>query len=240
MVTVNAELSFDQVHKDETLHPVLPGAAAGTLVSTRTNEESYSGSGAGPASAGGVAGAGSNLNVPSYQTSGSSGTGGKYVKTDSVENHDPNVSHIITQVAPGTVKKESAAALVDTSIPAENIPKIKDYIASAILAQPGDPTRFVSVQQIAFDTSAQKAQAGQMQALLSQQLWSNVARALAVCAVAIVLLILLTRSSGRRAAEPQLALAGGGANIGLLHSAPEAELASAMDRDSLDQSGGSA
>jgi len=124
----------------------------------------------------------------------------------------------------------SVAALVDASVPAENIPKIKDIVSTAIGVVPGDNTRFVSVQQIAFDMSAQKAQATQMQSVASQQLWSNIARALAVCVVAIVLLILLTRGGRGSAAGPQLALAGGGANIGLLHSMPEAELASFSDR----------
>ena len=55
-----------------------------------------------------------------------------------------------------------------------------------------------------------------MQSLASQQLYSNIARALAVAVVAVVLLVLLTRSGRRTASQPQLALAGGGANIGHL------------------------
>ena len=91
---------------------------------------------------------------------------------------------------------------------------LKDSIATAIGATPGDATRFVTVQQFPFDTSAQKAEAAQMQALASQQLYGSIARALAVAVVAVVLLLLLTRSGKRPAVQPQLALAGGGANIG--------------------------
>ena len=234
VVTVNAELNFDQIHKDETNHPVAPGQAAGTIVSTRTSEEDYSGGGAPPA-VGGIAGTGSNLNVPSYQTGGTSSGSGKYTKTDTTENHETNVSHTITNVAPGAVRKESVAALIDTSVPAENIPKIKDIIASAILAQPGDSSRFVSVQQITFDNSAAKAQDAQMKAQASQVLMGNIARALAVCVVAVVLLVLLTKGTGRKngpvlaASQPQLALAGGGANVGYLNGeAPDLEMAAIL------------
>ncbi len=236
VVTVTAELNFDQIHKDETDHPLPVGGAAGTVVSTRTSEENYSGAGAPPA-VGGIAGTGSNLNAPSYQTGGTSSGGGKYTKTDTTENHETNVSHTVTNVAPGAVRKESVAALVDTSIPAENIAKIKDIIGSAILAQPGDTSRFVSVQQIAFDTSAQKAQEAQIKAQASQALMGNIARALAVCVVAVVLLVLLTKGTGRKGAvpamaaatEPQLALAGGGANVGYLGAeAPDLEMAAIL------------
>ena len=227
IITVNAELNLDQTSLDLTEHIPVPGSKNGLMVSTKTEEETYSGANGNPV--GGVAGAGGNLNAPSYATGTSAGGGGKYDKTATVENYLPNDKHTITQVAPGGVKKMSVAALVDTSVPAENIPKIKDIISTAIGAAPGDSTRFVSVQQIAFDMSAQKAQATQMQSVMSQQLWSNIARALAVCVVAVVLLILLTRG-GQRRAGPQLALAGGGANIGLLHSMPEAELAGYSDR----------
>ena len=235
IVTVTAELNFDQIHKDEVEHPVVAGGAAGTLVSVRTNEEKYSGSG--PAPVGGVAGAGSNLNVSSYTTGGKDGGGGKYSKTDTVENHDPNVSHVVTQVAPGTVKRESAAALVDTSVSADNLPKIKETIATAILAQTGDSSRFVTVQPITFDTSAQKAAATQMQSLASQALMTTIARTLAVAVVACVLLFLLTRT-GRRA-KPETALTGG-ANIGLLDPLPDAEMASILGGGGMGQSAGGA
>ena len=223
LVTVNAELNFDQTSTDSLEHTPAPGSKNGLPVSVSENEESYSGAGAAPV--GGVAGAGSNLNVSSYTTGGASGGGGKYSNTHSVTNYELDVKKTHTEVAQGEVKKMSVAALVDTSVPSDTIPKIKDVIATAIGATAADPSRYVSVQQIAFDTSAAKAQTAQMQSAMSQQLWSNVARALAVCVVAVVLLVLLMKSSGRRLGEPQLALAGGGANVGLLHSAPEAELA---------------
>ena len=233
IITVNTELNLDQTSLDLTEHIPVPGTKNGLKISTKTEEETYSGVNGSSPPVGGVTGGAANLNAPSYPTSaagaGAGGGGGKYDKTATVENYVPNDKHTITQVAPGGVKKMSVAALVDASVPAENIPKIKDVISTAIGAVPGDNTRFVSVQQIAFDQSAQKAQATQVQSVMSQQLWTNIARALAVCVVAVVLLFLLTRG-GMRSSGPQLAHAGGGANIGLLHSMPETDMAAFSDR----------
>ena len=233
IITVNAELNLDQTSLDLTEHIPVPGTKNGLKISTKTEEETYSGVNGSSPPVGGVTGGAANLNAPSYPTggagAGAGGGGGKYDKTATVENYVPNDKHTITQVAPGGVKKMSVAALVDASVPAENIPKIKDVISTAIGVVPGDNTRFVSVQQIAFDQSAQKAQATQVQSVMSQQLWTNIARALAVCVVAVVLLFLLTRG-GMRSSGPQLAHAGGGANIGLLHSMPETDMAAFSDR----------
>ncbi len=229
VVTVNAELSQDVVTRHSVLHTPAPGLRTGLPVSVRDKQESYSGAGAGAPMAGGVAGAAANLNVPSYQTGGGAGGGGKYSTGDTVTNYENDVTDTQTQVAPGDLKKLSVAALVDTSVPAETVATLKTSIAAAVGAFPGDTTRLVTVSQIAFDMSSQKAQAAQAQALASQALMITIARTLAVCAVAIVMLILLTRSSGRRADGPQLALAGGGANIGLLEPTPDAEMAAILD-----------
>ena len=229
IVTVHAELNLDQTSTDSIQHTPQPGTKTGLPVSVRTKEEDYSG-GAAPAPVGGVAGTGSNLNVPSYSTGGGSGGGGKYANTDTTTNYDNDVTHTLTKVAPGSIKKETVTALVDTSVPADTVAKLKDSIATAIGAAPGDTTRFVTVQQFAFDTSAQKAEAAQMQSLAAQQLYSNIARALAVAVVAVVLLVLLTRTGKRPIAQPQLALAGGGANIGHLDEEMDDEMAAILDR----------
>lgn len=229
IVTVHAELNLDETSTDSIQHTPQTGLKTGLPVSIHTKEEDYSG-GAGAPPVGGPAGTGSNLNVPSYTTSGSSGGGGKYANTDTTTNYDNDIVHTQTKVAPGSIKKETVTALVDTSVPAATVSLLKDSIATAIGAIPGDATRFVTVQQFPFDTSAQKAEAAQMQALASQQLYGNIARALAVAVVAVVLLVLLTRSGKRAAAQPQLALAGGGANIGHLDEDGGDDLAALLDR----------
>lgn len=227
VVTVSAELSQDVVTRHSIQHTPAAGLRTGMPISVRDKQETYSGTGTPPV--GGVAGAGSNLNVPSYQTGGGAGGGGKYMTGDTLTNYENDVTDTQTQVAPGDLKKLSVAALVDASVPADTIATLKESIAFAVGALPGDNTRLISVRQITFDMSAQKAQASQAQAMASQALWTTIARTLAVCAVAIVLLILLTRSSGRRAGQPQLTQAGGGANIGLLDSMPDAEMAAILD-----------
>jgi len=213
IVTVHTELNLDQTSTDSVQHIPLIGTKTGLPVSVRTKEENYSG-GAGSPPVGGIAGTGANLNVPSYTTNGGGAGSGKYANTDTTTNYDNDVTHTLTKVAPGSIKKETVTALVDTSVPADTVAKLKDSIATAIGAVPGDTSRFVTVQQFAFDTSAQKLQASQMQSLASQQLYANIARALAVAVVAIVLLILLTRGGRNLSSQPQLALAGGGANVG--------------------------
>ncbi len=230
IVTVHAELNLDQTSTDSIQHTPQPGQKVGLPVSVRSKEEDYSGGGAGAAPVGGVAGAGSNLNVPSYNTGGGGSGGGKYANTDTTTNYDNDVTHTQTKVAPGSIKKETVTALVDTSVPADTVAKLKDSIATAIGATPGDTTRFVTVQQFAFDTSAQKLETSQMQSLASQQLYSTIARALAVAVVAVVLLVLLTRTGKRPAAQPQLALAGGGANIGHLAEEGGDDIAALLGR----------
>ena len=231
IVTVHAELNLDQTSTDSIQHTPLAGTKTGMPVSVRTKEEDYSGGGAGVPPVGGISGSGSNLNVPSYATGGSGSSGGKYANTDTTTNYDNDVTHTTTKVAPGSIKKETVTALVDTSVPPATVALLKDSIATAIGATPGDTTRFVTVQQFAFDTSAQKSEAAQMQSLASQQLYSSIARALAVAVVAIVLLVLLTRSGRRTAAQPQLALSGGGANVGhLAEGYDEDELAALLER----------
>ena len=229
IVTVHAELNLDQTSTDSIQHTPQPGAKTGLPVSVRTKEEDYSG-GAGSPPVGGAVGTGSNLNVPSYNTNGGGSGGGKYANTDTTTNYDNDVTHTLTKVAPGSIKKETVTALVDTSVPADTVAKLKESIATAIGATPGDTSRFVTIQQFAFDTSAQKLEASQMQSLASQQLYSNIARALAVAVVAIVLLVLLTRT-GRHPAQPQLALAGGGANIGHLEEGQNDDIAALLDRN---------
>ena len=231
VVIVNAELSQDLVTRHSIEHTPAIGLKTGMPLNVRNQEENYSG--ANPPTVGGVAGAASNLNAPSYVTGGNAAGsgGGKYSKSDTVTTYSQNLTDTQTQVAPGDVKKLSVAALVDTSVSPKDVTTLKDIIAGAVGAFPGDNTRFITIHQITFDNSAQKAEATQVQAMASQALLINISRTAAVCIVAIVLLFLLTRS-GRQAGQPRMALAGGGANIGSLESMPDAEMAAILDRAS--------
>lgn len=230
IVTVNAELNFDATQTNSTVYTPAAGGRTGLPLSTRSKTETYAGAG-GPG-VGGPAGAASNLGPNTYPAAPGAGQAGKYNTEDTTENFVNNTTQTVSTKAPGSINKLSAAALIDTSVPAADVPKIQSIIATEIGVAPGDTSRLVTVQQMTFDTSAQKALAAQVGAYASQQMWSNVARAAAVSVVACVLLVMLMRAgrgSRRAFVEPHLALAGDGANIGLLEGASDNELGSILE-----------
>ncbi len=234
ILTVNADVDNDQTQIDQVQHSLPVGLHSPIALSTREKDTKYTGSGT-PPSVGGAAGSASNLGgPPTYSTSGSGG-GGTYTETDTTQNNiDPDITHTVKQQAPGSVKKLTVAAFVDSSIAVTDIPRIQNFLGTAIGAMPGDTTRLVTVQQMAFDTSALKASQAQTKSLASQEMMSNVAKALAVCIAAGVLLFILMKSSGgaRKAAAmqaPELALEGDGANIGLLEAASDQDLEALLE-----------
>ena len=199
----------------------------GLPVSVQDKEEKATGAGAPPI--GGVAGTGSNLNAPTYPSGNtSSGSPGSMESTLTTTNYDNNTTHTVTHKAPGSIQNVSVAALVDTSVPVGDIDKIKQVIAAAIGAAPGEASRYVTVQQMTFDTSAIKAQDAQAKAIMSQQMWGNIAKAAAVCVVAVILLAIILRTS--RSSEPELAMIGAGSNIGLLNDATTEEVEAMLEQ----------
>ncbi|MDQ2687083.1 MAG: flagellar M-ring protein FliF [Armatimonadota bacterium] len=229
IVTVNAELNFDQTQTHSTEYTPAAGMRTGLPVSVQTKDESYQGPGA--SGVGGAAGSSSNLGPSTYPSSGVGGSG-NYKNEDGTTNYENNRTEKSVIQAPGSINKLSVAALIDTSVPADIVPKIQSILTTAIGAGPGDTARLVTVQQLPFDNSAQKALAAQAAATASQQLWGSVARAAAVSVVACLLLFMLMRAgrgSRRAFVEPQLALAGDGANIGLLENASDNELENILE-----------
>jgi len=234
ILTVNAEVDNDQTQIDQVQHSLPLGLHSPIAISTREKDTKYTGSGT-PPSVGGAAGSASNLGgPPTYSSSGTSG-GGTYTETDTTQNNiDPDITHTVKQQAPGSVKKLTVAAFVDSSIAATDIPRIQSFLGTAIGALPGDTTRLVTVQTMAFDTSAIKAAQAETKSLASQEMMSNVAKALAVCAAAGILLFILMKSSGgaRKVSvsqAPELALEGDGANIGLLEATSDQDLEALLE-----------
>lgn len=229
VVVVNAELNQDQIHTEQTEYTPAPGMRNGLPVSKSEQTEKLTGSpGAG---VGGPAGTASNLPGPTSYGSGGSGNSGGYDNSKSLINYDNNKKITIQDQTPGDkVEQISVAAMVNNSVPTDSIPKIQMLLAGAIHANPGDTTKTVTVQQFAFDTSGQKAEAAQIKDIASQQLWANITKVGMVSVIGCILLFLLTRSGGRRmVSAPQLALAGGGANIGLLEGASDQELENMLE-----------
>ncbi|HZT43302.1 MAG TPA: flagellar M-ring protein FliF C-terminal domain-containing protein [Chthonomonadaceae bacterium] len=137
VVLVNAELSED---KEET-------QTSTTGVATTLTEETNGAAArrAGAASTGSL--------IPS--------TGGRYVHATAVKTSQPShtVRHIVR--GPGRIERLTVSALIDTSVPRNQVLTIKEALEAAIAANPGDPhpTRTVAVAQVPFDHSAEDSAA---------------------------------------------------------------------------------
>ena len=217
-VYVSADLDFDQTQTHTIEHNPSAGMKTALPLSVQESNESYSGAGA-PQS-GGVAGSGSNLTTPSYGAGSS--TSGNYKNSKTTTNYESNTSDTVTQKAPGSVRQLSVSALVDSKVSAADLASLKMWMMGVVGAGPSIANRMVTVSQIPFDNSAQQAQADQMKAMMAEQMWSNVAKALAACVFGCVLLYILAKSS--KSGEPRLAMVGGGGHIGMLEDTPEADL----------------
>lgn len=141
-VVVNADLNANQATQDS-----LTYGKKGVPLTQQVSNEALKGSGA---TAGGSAG--TSANIPSYATTGGtsgSGSGSNYNNRTSNTNFgvDKVVTHSI--IAPGAINQQSVSVMVDKSVPASELPAIKQAVTNAvgIQAKRGDT---VSVSQLAF------------------------------------------------------------------------------------------
>lgn len=221
-VVVNAVLDHDQTHIDQTEN------TAGPIVSNTSTNEKLQGNVAPPV--GGVPGVASNTGPTVYEGGGSPSGAGNYSKNTELNNHAVNTTRKVIEVGFGSVKSLSATVWVNSTVAATDLSKIQQMVATTIGVQPGDPTHVVAVNQVQFDNSAQKAQAAQMRSVASQELWANIIKVIAISVVGCILLYFLTRSGNRRpTGEPQLALAGGGANIGFLEGGSDQDVGNMLE-----------
>ena len=132
-VRIHADLNVDESTLDKVTY-----AKTGTALTTKTDTETLKGTGAAAA----AAAAGSSSNIPSYGTTGGTGT-----NSSSDYNHqvastdfgvDKTVSH--TVVAPGTVNKLDVALMVDSSVPAAQVAALQKSVAAmaGVTASRGD------------------------------------------------------------------------------------------------------
>jgi flagellar M-ring protein FliF len=140
-VVVNANVNADQATQDQ-----LTYAKKGVPLTQQTGNEQLKGAGA--ASAGGTAGTSSN--IPAYTTGGSSGGSGSNYNNRTA-NTTYGVSKTVTHsiIAPGAINQQSVSVMVDKTVPASEIPAIKQAVTNAvgIQAKRGDT---LSVSQLAF------------------------------------------------------------------------------------------
>jgi flagellar M-ring protein FliF len=216
-VTVSAELDFDQIKKEIVQHlPTVPGGSSSLPLSTNDKKTTYSGAGA--SGAGGPAGTSANLSSPSYTSSGANGTGGAYKSDDQVINYVDNVDTTEIIAAPGSLKQLLVGVMIDSSIAPSTATAFQREITTLVGVSSTDTGRQVIVQQIPFDTSAQKAAVLATKTEQTQVLMSNLIRAAVALAVIGALLFLATRGMRQISAphQQQMAFAGEGAHIGLL------------------------
>ena len=148
-VQVSADVNADEATKDE-----LKYAKKGTPLKETVESEKLAGS-AGGGGAGGAGGAsGTTANVPGYtQAASGAGGGNGYNRTSSTTQYGVDKTVVRTKVAPGAVNKLNVALIVDTSVPAKEIPALQKAVSSAAgidLAR-GDT---IAVSQIAFAKAA--------------------------------------------------------------------------------------
>ncbi|WAX55444.1 flagellar M-ring protein FliF [Jatrophihabitans cynanchi] len=151
VVTVNSVLNFD---KTSTTSQTYTSNPSNPPLSSQEQTEKYTGTGNG---SGGTLGAGTPA-VGSTATNGA----GSYQKTNKVVNNALGTVTQTIQSAPGAVKKQSIAVLLDGSVKNVNIASIESLVKSGVGfdATRGDT---LAVQAMPFDNSAaqQAAQAAE-------------------------------------------------------------------------------
>lgn len=149
-VQVSADVNADEATKDE-----LRYGESTPLKETTEREKLEGAAGAGAAT-------GTTANVPgTAQTAGGGASGGQgYDRRSTTRQFGVDKTVIRTKVAPGAVNKLNVALIVDTSVPAAELPALQKAVSSAagIDAERGDT---LAVSQIAFAKAA-KADAPSM------------------------------------------------------------------------------
>lgn len=139
-VVVNATLNDNRATQEQLLY-----GKKGTLLNADTSNETLKGNGA---SASGASGTSSN--IPSYSSSTGSGSGTSNYNDASNRNQygvDKTITHSV--IAPGAITRQSVSVLVNSSVPASEIPAIKKAVASAVGLDPkrGDQ---IAISQLKF------------------------------------------------------------------------------------------
>ena len=138
-VVVNATLNDNRATQESLVY-----GKKGTLLNANTSNESLQGNGSGASGA-----AGTSSNIPAYSTG--SGSGGKSNYKNSSNRNQYGVNKTITHsvIAPGAVQRQSVSVLVNSKVPASEIPAIKKAVAQAVglNASRGDT---IAVSQLKF------------------------------------------------------------------------------------------
>jgi flagellar M-ring protein FliF len=182
-VQVSAALNTNQTHEES-----LTYGKAGVPLQQSKNVESLQGNGGG-----GGGGATGTANIPAYTQTGASGKSNyKHQITNSTLGVDKTVTHSI--VAPGAIENEHVSVLLDRSVPASELPAIKEAVTNAagIQTKRGDT---LSVGQMAFAKPASTASASATSGMLGDAKYALIGLASAA------FLFFTTRTLRRREQE---------------------------------------
>ncbi len=163
-VSVRAEFNFDSTETfTETFTPTTADDE-GIARSQQSVTETFTG----PASQtpGGVPGVTTNLpGGESAETGAESTDAASYARSETVTNFDISRSEQRVVSAPGTLSRLSISVFIDESIDAAAVDSIRSVLATQIDESRGD---LLSVQQVAFDTTAAEEALRQLEAAESQ------------------------------------------------------------------------
>ncbi len=192
-LTVTAELDLDREEVNQKQIETGPDGQGTPISETRTEETVR---GAGPRGGGGTGA------VPTYPMS-PAGSPGEYKHSSTTTNYEVGQSTIHRVKTPGRVVRMSVAAMVDASVPQEQVEKVRTFLEGAVGAEANDPNRRfrVIVESIPFDnTLAKEAEAARKQ-FASRQIIDTALRYLPLAMLLIVLLLLAKALRPARVAQ---------------------------------------
>jgi flagellar M-ring protein FliF len=197
LVSVTTELNYDQSHSLSTTY------GKGFPISSQDSSEQFKGVGnvrpSGPA---GLTGNAPGAAIPTYPQGGAVSQGGDYQNETVTTNMDPDKTQTETQKAPGSIQRLDVAVLIDSSIAADTVTKIQNYLQTLAGVTAGDPTRVVTVESVPFSNTAVVAEQSQVNALAAQERMAAIMRMVAVAAVVGVLLFIFLRAGSSKGGHP--------------------------------------
>lgn len=185
IASVSAELNFDTTNevKEEFDYPKqLPP------LSSSTSTEKYTGTNG---QTGGALGTNGVLGVDGTTTTNGGAGGSGYDKEQSTVNNPINKTTTTSQLAPGTLKRQSIAVVVDEkAAKAMGMPQLQETIANAagVLDTRGDS---LSVTQATFDTSAADAAAKDLEAAKAEDAKAAQTKLITQGAIGLLALVFL-------------------------------------------------
>lgn len=179
VVRVCAKINFDHTEQSKELYePVASGAnqagSTGVMSSETKMQESYGGAG-GAGSASGVPGVAANRPGAQPVVTMSSRTGNGYQRVEANTKYEVSKTTEHTIVAPGQVDKLSVAVMLDKKVEQSKVPQIQDVIAAAAGIDPNRGDQ-ITVMSMAFDDSAAKQEAKEMQSVASRSTMMSMAK----------------------------------------------------------------